>query len=46
MSGAEVHATYNENLLAPEQISELHAALQADLASLAEMDAEPEADAG
>jgi hypothetical protein len=41
-----ISAEYDGNYLAPEQIGLLHAGLQADLAELTAMDAEPEPEAG
>ena len=40
---AEIYSEYDDNYLTPEQIAELDTALRADLA---EMDAEPELEAG
>ena len=40
---AEIYSEYDGNYLTPEQVAELDAAFRADLA---EMDAEPELEAG
>ena len=45
---AEIYAEYNGNYLTPEQIDQIHAALEADIAAMGadEPEAEPEADPG